>query len=307
MCSSQVRYYLAIASSLPNRWLTRPHGTLVSSLFSSALSDVVVSGFVLLLDCIYYSDQCDSPPLDALRISSASYKSSSSGLCSTSSCPLDLSCACPGLKLTPKINRVLFIYYWPSRLKYAFVTPIDHSRSHTQTPHRSNASTPPSLSTRMIRLFWPSAADQIFVGESTPSVSRTSHQRTVSDSSASSVGLGSPGNSYYTSNPVLLPSMTHKSQVTWTAEYRHAIAVAILVGLHLVVSIFITFLLLILSPKYRENDPADPEHPGYPHNHSTKLMLSWATVLGLLAMCLAAVQYVPQLWHTWSTRLVGCQ
>lgn len=93
----------------------------------------------------------------------------------------------------------------------------------------------------------------------------------------------------------------------WTNEYRHALSIGVLVVLHLGLSLFITGLLLLLSPKYGEADPADPEHPGFPHNHSTTLMLGWATVLGLTATVLAAVQFVPQLWHTWTLRLVGCK
>lgn len=145
--------------------------------------------------------------------------------------------------------------------------------------------------------------DQIYVQNQPASGLRGHARNTSSSSTVSTASEGDYDDNDFDPNQVLLPSMTHDSKLALAPDFRHAIGVSILVGLHLLVSVFITVLLLLVSPKYGEHEP----DPHFPHNHSTKLMLSWATVLGLLATVLAAIQYVPQLWHTWSTRLVGCE
>jgi hypothetical protein len=42
-----------------------------------------------------------------------------------------------------------------------------------------------------------------------------------------------------------------------------------------------------------------------PDDSSLNLAQSWATFLGVSSALLAAVQYAPQLWHTYTTKLVG--
>lgn len=251
---------------------------------------------------------CYSPPLAALRTFSASFRSSCSGLCSTSSCEWLRASRDPFMARSIQSDmlflhtiRLLFIYYYPPHLKYAFVTPIDHhagaNASYNSRIHQPHTSRGQSIGKKLVALFWPSLDDQVHVPSDAVGRSRSSTATSVS-----SVSDGA-----HQGPPVFLPSMMQKSQVMWTSEYRHAIAISALVVVHFVLSLFITGLLLLVSPKYGENDPADPAHPGFPHNHSTKLMLSWATVLGLTATALATVQFVPQLWHTWNIRLVGCK
>jgi hypothetical protein len=42
-----------------------------------------------------------------------------------------------------------------------------------------------------------------------------------------------------------------------------------------------------------------------PDGSSSNLAQSWATFLGVSSALLAAVQYAPQLWHTYTSKLVG--
>lgn len=60
-------------------------------------------------------------------------------------------------------------------------------------------------------------------------------------------------------------------------------------------TIFITFLLLLTSPSYPSPVPS---------HRDTQIQI-WATFLGVTSALLAALQYAPQLVHTYKSKLVG--
>jgi len=74
-----------------------------------------------------------------------------------------------------------------------------------------------------------------------------------------------------------------------TYEWKLAVALAALVGLHIGLCTLVTFLLLTTQ---QVSPP------------STALSL-WATFLGVSSMLLSAFQFIPQIRKTWSTKLVG--
>lgn len=64
--------------------------------------------------------------------------------------------------------------------------------------------------------------------------------------------------------------------------------------MHRVLTSFTTFILLLRS--------TPSQSPGSPLPHEIS---QWATFLGVSSAMLAAVQYAPQLLHTYKTKLVG--
>ncbi|KZT59312.1 hypothetical protein CALCODRAFT_493886 [Calocera cornea HHB12733] len=77
-----------------------------------------------------------------------------------------------------------------------------------------------------------------------------------------------------------------------TAEWNEAKALCALVFVHLVICIFVTFFLVLSSP------PPSPSSPG----QQAEL---WAGFLGITASLLACFQYAPQLYKTYTDKLVG--
>lgn len=110
-----------------------------------------------------------------------------------------------------------------------------------------------------------------------------------------------------------------------TEEWRLAIALSWLVVLHFIFIVLVTLLLISTLPKQAffppNHDPIPPIAPAptpVPPPQwllaltlttvpsSSRLLLSrWATFLGLTGTLLACAQYVPQLIHTYKTKLVG--
>ncbi|KAL5478319.1 hypothetical protein ACEPAI_2503 [Sanghuangporus weigelae] len=79
-----------------------------------------------------------------------------------------------------------------------------------------------------------------------------------------------------------------------TSHWRLSVVLAWAVALHMVFCIFVTFGLLLSTNVSLPASPAqDPRIAG------------WATFLGLTSAALAAIQYCPQLWHTFRLKLVG--
>ncbi|KIO16851.1 hypothetical protein M407DRAFT_33499 [Tulasnella calospora MUT 4182] len=81
-------------------------------------------------------------------------------------------------------------------------------------------------------------------------------------------------------------------QVNTTPEWKLAIALAWVVLIHLLLCLFITTILLYSSPSSPDGVPADR-------------VFVWTTFLGLCSTSLAFIQYMPQLLHTYRTKLVG--
>ncbi|PUU82128.1 hypothetical protein B9Z19DRAFT_969416 [Tuber borchii] len=78
---------------------------------------------------------------------------------------------------------------------------------------------------------------------------------------------------------------------------QSALSVAILCVAHLVAVAVVTFYFSLLSP------PAS-----YPAHSSTSIspqLTAWANFLGLQSMILASLQYIPQLFTTWTLKHVG--
>ncbi|KAI8967705.1 hypothetical protein BDF20DRAFT_829137 [Mycotypha africana] len=73
-----------------------------------------------------------------------------------------------------------------------------------------------------------------------------------------------------------------------TAEWKISLVVAGICIAHLALSFFISVLLLAFV--------------GGPEHWQTNL---WAAFLGILSMILASLQYFPQIWKTWQTKMVG--
>ncbi|TFK31445.1 hypothetical protein BDQ12DRAFT_694137 [Crucibulum laeve] len=86
-------------------------------------------------------------------------------------------------------------------------------------------------------------------------------------------------------------------------EWKLSIALAWVTAAHLLFITFVTFsLLLTNTPPAGDSQPTPPVSgsPVLPHQISL-----WATTLGLSSALLAAIQYAPQLLHTYRTKLVG--
>ncbi|KAG6845053.1 hypothetical protein H0H87_001390 [Tephrocybe sp. NHM501043] len=77
-------------------------------------------------------------------------------------------------------------------------------------------------------------------------------------------------------------------------EWRLSIILAWVVAIHMGFITFTTFLLLLTTPT--SSSPAAP----LPH-----VLERWATFLGVSSAMLAAIQYAPQLVHTYKAKLVG--
>ncbi|EJU01548.1 hypothetical protein DACRYDRAFT_22645 [Dacryopinax primogenitus] len=77
-----------------------------------------------------------------------------------------------------------------------------------------------------------------------------------------------------------------------TAEWNEAKALCALVLVHLIISIFVTFFLVLSSPPPSQSIPS----------RQAEL---WAGFCGITASLFACFQYAPQLWKTYKDRLVG--
>lgn len=66
--------------------------------------------------------------------------------------------------------------------------------------------------------------------------------------------------------------------------YRLAITVFLVSIVHLVLTFLLSVIIIYIHPS---------------------LLLSWAHFLGILGTCLAAIQFLPQIWTTWKLQEVG--
>lgn len=77
-----------------------------------------------------------------------------------------------------------------------------------------------------------------------------------------------------------LPRNTASNEYTW----KTAVTVACVCLLHGLVTVIVSVALIVSKPH---------------------LLKTWANTLGIAATCLAAIQYVPQIWMTWHLGHVG--
>ncbi|KZP16736.1 hypothetical protein FIBSPDRAFT_865709 [Athelia psychrophila] len=75
-------------------------------------------------------------------------------------------------------------------------------------------------------------------------------------------------------------------------DWRLSVTLAAVVAVHLLLLVFVTFLLLGTTPP-QSDAPLTP------------LVSIWATFLGVSSAILAAIQYMPQIYHTYNAKLVG--
>ncbi|KAF8868590.1 hypothetical protein CPB84DRAFT_1213163 [Gymnopilus junonius] len=94
-----------------------------------------------------------------------------------------------------------------------------------------------------------------------------------------------------------LPPIHVKTHVR-SEEWRLSIILAWVTVLHLIFISLTTAYLLAFSPSTLTPTPSPSDAP------SPQISL-WATFLGVSAALLAAIQYAPQILHTYRTKLVG--
>ncbi|GAN00746.1 conserved hypothetical protein [Mucor ambiguus] len=82
--------------------------------------------------------------------------------------------------------------------------------------------------------------------------------------------------------------LPNKMQAPLSAEWKVSLVVAATCIGHLAISFFISILLLIIV--------GGPEH--WQTNY-------WAAFLGILSMLFASLQYLPQIYKTWKSKMVG--
>ena len=189
---------------------------------------------------------------------------------------------------------VFFLVYFPPHRKYVHLIAIEEADTTAEPVAGTyNPLQRPESKTLFAKLrsaFWPSLSADAQISRRAP---RKSSSRRSSASSASSD---------FDPRSVLLPSLTRNSAISLSPEYRLSLAIAYVVLLHTVLSAFITLLLLFGLPKISDT----PDEHTKPHPpHSVWVVQYWATFLGLESTVLACFQYLPQLWTTYQSRLVG--
>ena len=105
----------------------------------------------------------------------------------------------------------------------------------------------------------------------------------------------------------LLPRPSSKDRIT-SVEWRLSVIAAWIVGFHLYVPFLLPYfshnsfplsLFTAITTVYLLTIPSSPD------NSLPQRVSAWATLLGITAAVLAAIQYAPQLLHTYRSRLVG--
>ncbi|KAI0080481.1 hypothetical protein K474DRAFT_1615669 [Panus rudis PR-1116 ss-1] len=81
-------------------------------------------------------------------------------------------------------------------------------------------------------------------------------------------------------------------------NWRLSITLSWVVFIHLILVTFVTFLLLLTNPSYPSQYPT-------PDDSRHRQLYLWATFLGVTSAVLAALQYAPQILHTYRMKLVG--
>ncbi|GAA94580.1 uncharacterized protein L969DRAFT_97376 [Mixia osmundae IAM 14324] len=184
---------------------------------------------------------------------------------------------------------VLFLIYFPTRTKWVRVIPVSPSEEVNDPLGSYLAQHSPKIqsgwTTRLSALFWPSTGLRV---------------RRESASSDESDG------SSFDPRSALLPSASRGAMLSYSPAYRLSVLLGVVTLVYTIISAIVTILLLSTLP--RSSDIPEDTPPSSPPNSehaSARLIRHWATFLGVMATLLALCQYLPQLWHTARTRLVG--
>lgn len=200
---------------------------------------------------------------------------------------------------------ILSLIYFPPDRKYVRVVPVESTTRDASPFDRVTHYSSHFLSRFLLkRKINPFSSNQSNKHLSAHSRRASLRRRTSSFSSVASDISSSDSSSFDPSN-VLPPSATRFTPLTLSKEYTVSLILAIVVLLHFLSSLFITFCLLLSLPKATIGEPSGtpPSHDG---EHPTiRLLRIWATCAGVVSLILACFQYLPQLRSTWKLKLVG--
>ncbi|KAG0145799.1 hypothetical protein CROQUDRAFT_45222 [Cronartium quercuum f. sp. fusiforme G11] len=198
---------------------------------------------------------------------------------------------------------ILSLIYFPRERKYVRVVPVE-STTRDASPfdrvtHYSSHFLSKFLLKRKLNPFAPSTSAH------KQASSRANLRRRTSSFSSVASDISSSDSSSFDPSNVLPPSATRFTPLTLSKEYTISVILAIVVLLHFLSSLFITFCLLLSLPKATIGEPSGtpPSHSG---EHPTiRLLRIWATCAGVTSLILACCQYLPQIWATWKLKMVG--
>ncbi|KAK4058614.1 hypothetical protein OIO90_000058 [Microbotryomycetes sp. JL221] len=175
---------------------------------------------------------------------------------------------------------ILYLIYYPRSEKYVRSVPLE---SHNIPPERP----------------WIDHLIPSWMRTTTPSGLIRRPSSTSIDSDASSTSDFDP-------RSMLLPGQVRHSTIILSPEYRRAFSLFVLTMVHLILTTLTTIVLVVTLPSSPEGGtpPAFPDGGGREHP-SERAVRVWATTLGFLSIILACLQYLPQLFLTASSRLVG--
>ncbi|EGG02075.1 uncharacterized protein MELLADRAFT_91675 [Melampsora larici-populina 98AG31] len=200
---------------------------------------------------------------------------------------------------------ILSLIYFPPDRKYVRVVPVESTTRDASPFDRVTHYSSHFLSRFLLkRKLNPFSSNQSNKHLSAQARRASLRRRTSSFSSVASDISSSDSSSFDPSN-VLPPSATRFTPLTLSKEYTVSLILAIIVFLHFLSSLFITFCLLLSLPKATIGEPSGtpPTHDG---EHPTiRLLRIWATCAGLMSLILACFQYLPQILSTWKLKVVG--
>ena len=144
-------------------------------------------------------------------------------------------------------------------------------------------------------------------GALVPSFMKSPHPSRVRRDSASSSGssASSASGEGFDPSSFILPGEVRRSEISLSPDYRYALSLFTLTVLHFFLTALTTTILLTVLPKSPRAGSPPVGHPAGREHPSETAVRVWATTLGLTSVVLAMWQYVPQLFLTARTRLVG--
>ncbi|KAH9818601.1 hypothetical protein DFH28DRAFT_958494 [Melampsora americana] len=200
---------------------------------------------------------------------------------------------------------ILSLIYFPPDRKYVRVVPVE-STTRDASPfdrvtHYSSHFLSRFLLKRNINPFSSNQSNKHL----SPHARRASLRRRSSSFSSVASDISSSDSSSFDPSNVLPPSATRFTPLTLSKEYTISLILAIVVLLHFLSSLFITFCILLSLPKATMGEPSGtpPSHDG--EHPAIRLLRIWATCAGVVSLILACFQYLPQLRSTWKLKLVG--
>lgn len=145
------------------------------------------------------------------------------------------------------------------------------------------------------------------LGNLVPDFMKSPHPTRVRRDSASSSGssASSGDDNPFDPSSIILPGEVRRGEISLSPDYRYALSLFCLTALHFALTALTTAILLTVLPRTpRAGSPPAGHPPGREHPSETAVRV-WATTLGVTSVALAMWQYVPQLFLTARTRLVG--